>query len=206
MAKSAKEGQPSPGDDKKGVKRSKEAQPVPTISSPAANPRRTGAIREPELEPEPEPERELELEKGAPLEAEREATVGKRRLRGRADKTPLSDIPPELLELGQNIRRIRRAKNLTQMEVAHRCGFNSAAVFMVEAGRQNMTIKSLMTLAAALDLKVADLFPRTATQNNSAKLAEVADTIAVVKTRVTTQLQMLDRLATELRVEAGITD
>jgi transcriptional regulator with XRE-family HTH domain len=201
MAKSAKEGRPSPANDKKSVKRSKVAEAVPAISPQSAVPKPTQAVQE------REPEQKLEPAEGAPDEAGGEATAGKRRLRGRADRTPLTDIPAELLELGQNIRKIRRAKNLTQMEVAHRCGFNSAAVFMVEAGRQNMTIKSLMTLAAALDLKVADLFPRTTTtQNNSAKLAEVADTIAVVKTRVTTQLQMLDRLATELREEAGITD
>ncbi|WP_158803496.1 helix-turn-helix domain-containing protein [Acidisoma sp. L85] len=121
---------------------------------------------------------------------------------GRASKTPLSEIHPTLLHLGQTVRRSRKAKGLTQMQLAQRCGFNSAAIFMVEAGRQNMTIKSLMAIAAALELEVGDLFPRT-TPRTSAKLTEVADTIGDVKGRVVMQLQMLDRLAVELREEAG---
>jgi transcriptional regulator with XRE-family HTH domain len=112
---------------------------------------------------------------------------------------------PTLLRIGQTIKKTRKELGLTQTQLAERCRFNPGAVFMAEAGRQNMTIKTLMTLSTALGLEIGDLFPRT-TPNTSAKLEEVADSIGVLKGRVLMQLQTLDRLASQLREEAGILD
>jgi transcriptional regulator with XRE-family HTH domain len=123
----------------------------------------------------------------------------------RASRTPLDQLNPTLVHLGRVVRQARKAKDLTQLQVARICGFNSAAIFMVEAGRQNMTIKSLMAVASALDLEVGDLFPRS-TPRTGEKLKEVAELLVDTKSRVVTQLSLLDRLAKELREEAGVLD
>jgi transcriptional regulator with XRE-family HTH domain len=123
----------------------------------------------------------------------------------RASRTPLDQLNPTLVHLGTVVRRARKAKDMTQMQLARICGFNSAAIFMVEAGRQNMTIKSLMAVASALGLEVGDLFPRS-TPRTGEKLKEVAELIVDMKSRVVTQLSLLDRLAKELREEADVLD
>jgi transcriptional regulator with XRE-family HTH domain len=186
MAKSTKTASPRPADEKKnGAIAPSAPEAVRTVPAPPATPKRGRAA--------PEPEPEIEEASSKP-----EVTPSRR-----ASRTPLSEIHPTLAHLGATVRRIRKAKNLTQLQLAELCGFNSAAIFMVEAGRQNMTIKGLMGIAAALELEVGDLFPRT-TPRTSSKLTEVADTIVDVKERVVSQLRLLDRLADELREEAGL--
>jgi transcriptional regulator with XRE-family HTH domain len=195
MAKSAKKAPLSPADAKKSAKRSKPAEAVPTTSARLAIPKRSEAARGPELELESAAEFEPGMDKAEP--------AVKAKPSKRATETPRAEINPTLARVGQIIKKTRKEQGLTQMQLAERCKFNPAAIFMAESGRQNMTIKSLMTLAAALGLEVGDLFPRT-TPNTSAKLEEVADSIRVLKGRVVMQLQGLDRLASELNEEAGV--
>jgi transcriptional regulator with XRE-family HTH domain len=190
MAKSVTKAPLRPAEDKK--RRPKVAGAVPVISSPPTIPKPAVHLSDPEPELEPD---EDALNEGEENEA-------KRTPRGRAAQTPRTEIHPTMRHLGEVVRKTRKGLGLTQLQLAQRCGFNSAAIFMVEAGRANMTLKSLMTLSAALELEVGDFFPRVA-MNTSAKLIEVADTIGMVKARFTTQLQMLDRIAAELRDEAA---
>ena len=186
MPRTTKTAPPRPaGEKKNGATAPSALEAVRAMPAQSPNLKRGKAA----LEPEPK------IEEAAP---EPEVTPSRR-----ASRTPLSEIHPTLAHLGATVRRIRKAKNLTQLQLAELCGFNSAAIFMVEAGRQNMTIKGLMGIAAALDLEVGDLFPRT-TPRTSSKLTEVASTIVDVKERVVSQLRMLDRLADELREEASI--
>lgn len=107
--------------------------------------------------------------------------------------------------MGNVVRKARKAKDLTQLQLAKACGFNSAAIFMVELGRQNMTIKSLMIVASKLDLEVGDLFPRT-TPRTAAKLTELRDVIGDAKDRIQAQLRLLERVSKELDEEAGNLD
>jgi transcriptional regulator with XRE-family HTH domain len=123
----------------------------------------------------------------------------------RAARTPLDQRNPTLVHLGNVVRKARKGKDMTQLQLAKACGFNSAAIFMVEAGRQNMTIKSLMTIAAKLDLEVGDLFPRS-TPRTAAKLTELREVIVDVKDRVQSQLRLLERVSKELDEEAGNLD
>ena len=190
MAKSAKTVPPRQADDKKNG-----AAPVKGVSAIATNSLKSPAPKRTKVAPDPELELSVPVE-----ETEPDAKPNRR-----ASKTSLTELNPTLVHLGQTVRKYRKTRNLTQLQLAQRCGFNAAAIFMVEAGRQNMTIKGLMTIAAALGLEVGDLFPRT-TPRTSAKLTEVADSMSDVKARLTTQLQMLDRLAQELREEAGVSD
>jgi transcriptional regulator with XRE-family HTH domain len=139
------------------------------------------------------PEPELELQEAPPK-------TGPSPNR-RAARTTLDELSPTLVYLGSAVRRARKEKNLTQLQLAKACGFNGAAIFMVEAGRQNMTIKSLMTVASKLGLEVGDLFPRT-TPRTAAKLTELREVIGDAKDRIQAQLRLLERVSNELDEEA----
>lgn len=53
--------------------------------------------------------------------------------------------------------RIRRAKGLTQEEVAERSGFSQQYLSGLERGRRNPTVVSLFEIAQALDVNYLDL-------------------------------------------------
>ena len=66
--------------------------------------------------------------------------------------------PQELLrELGQRLRGARRVAGLTGAELARRAGISRRTVTEAEAGRANLTLTRLHGLAAALDLRLAEL-------------------------------------------------
>ena len=70
------------------------------------------------------------------------------------DMTPT--VP--LVLLGQTVREIRILRNLTQQELSDRCGFNRTFIVAVEKGRQNISMMTLLALAAALDVLPAEMF------------------------------------------------
>jgi len=59
--------------------------------------------------------------------------------------------------LGQRMRELRLAKGLTQADMAER-GLSYKYYQKIEAGRVNLTLKTLEKLAAALGIEVSDLF------------------------------------------------
>jgi transcriptional regulator with XRE-family HTH domain len=168
-----------------GVPRAKATEDIPVRLQQSGATRRTRAAPEPELQLNEVP--------------------SKPALPRRVARTPLDQLDPTLVYVGNVVRKARKAKDLTQLQLAKICGFNSAAVFMLEAGRQNMTLRNLMTVAAKLDLKVGDLFPRS-TPRTAAKLAELREVITDVKDRVQSQLRLLERVSKELDEEAGNID
>lgn len=59
--------------------------------------------------------------------------------------------------IGSNFARLRKAKGLTQHEVAESSGFTQAYIGWLERGRRNPTAISLWHLARAVDAMPADL-------------------------------------------------
>ena len=90
---------------------------------------------------------------------------------------------------------------LTQLQLSQKAGCNSTAIFMVEGAKHNMTIRSVMLLAAALDLQVSDFFPRS-TPRNAAKMAEVSEVLTDLAGRFAIQVRSLERLAAEIKDDA----
>ncbi len=117
---------------------------------------------------------------------------------------PPAEVQPDpvLLYIARVVHKARKEMGLSQLALSKKAHCNSTAVFMVEAGRQNMTIRSLMQLAAALNLQIGDLFPRS-TPRTGAKLNEVAEILTDSTGRIAIQLRTIDRLITELRDEAS---
>lgn len=64
----------------------------------------------------------------------------------------------ELALIGVHILRLRREKHMSQEELALLSGRTRAYLSGLEAGRRNVTVKTLKSLAVALDVEVIDFF------------------------------------------------
>jgi transcriptional regulator with XRE-family HTH domain len=87
------------------------------------------------------------------------------RLRGTVDVRlerllPVNDWGDEspLLTLGRRVRRLREGLRLTQEEFAKRCGISVSFASLLERGERSPSYDTLLTIARALEIPVADLF------------------------------------------------
>lgn len=65
----------------------------------------------------------------------------------------------ELLnKLGTKIKTIRLQKKISQMALAEQCDFPKASMSRIESGYTNPTVKTLIKISRALNVKLADLF------------------------------------------------
>jgi transcriptional regulator with XRE-family HTH domain len=63
--------------------------------------------------------------------------------------------------VGQKIRQIRRAKGITQDQLAELAGLNRVHLYRLETGRQCMTLRTLKIIADALGVKMRRLIPNS---------------------------------------------
>jgi transcriptional regulator with XRE-family HTH domain len=63
--------------------------------------------------------------------------------------------------VGANIRRLRKAKGLTQEQLAHEAGMAMRYVAGVERGEENPSLRFLVKIAEALGTEPADLLVRS---------------------------------------------
>jgi transcriptional regulator with XRE-family HTH domain len=59
--------------------------------------------------------------------------------------------------VGERIKKIRKAKGLTQDQFAELTGLNRVHLYRLETGRQSMTLRTLKLIADTLDVRVRDL-------------------------------------------------
>lgn len=62
-----------------------------------------------------------------------------------------------LKRIGRNIKSIREKKGVSQTELADLCGFERSTTNRIESGGSNVTAKTLLKIAKALNVPVADL-------------------------------------------------
>lgn len=67
------------------------------------------------------------------------------------------DYNKTLSDITSRIRSIRIYKKLTVQEVAYRCDIERSNLSRIEAGRTNVTLKTLCMICNALDIKLSDL-------------------------------------------------
>lgn len=60
--------------------------------------------------------------------------------------------------VGGNVRRLRKAADLSQEEVGVRMGVDRAHVGLIERGEQNATLLTIWSLCEALGVRPRDLF------------------------------------------------
>ncbi len=62
-----------------------------------------------------------------------------------------------LIAFGEHLRSLRLARNLSQVELAYRGGFDRNYIGMLERGERNPSLLNLVRLAKALDIQLKGL-------------------------------------------------
>lgn len=71
----------------------------------------------------------------------------------------------ELENLGKNIRKFRKRKSLTQLDLEVKCGVDNGDISRIENGRKNLEFYTIVKLAEALEVELHELFLRENTHN-----------------------------------------
>ncbi|GAA0892838.1 hypothetical protein GCM10009122_25170 [Fulvivirga kasyanovii] len=69
-----------------------------------------------------------------------------------------SKIPQVVVELGMRIDAIIKEKGLKQRDVAHDAGLDVENLRKYIKGRQEMKVSTMLRIAEALEVEIADLF------------------------------------------------
>jgi transcriptional regulator with XRE-family HTH domain len=64
------------------------------------------------------------------------------------------------IKLGNNIKRIRKEKQMTQGDICRKTGFDRAYISNVEAGKNNPTLATIEKIAKALEVSSDELLKR----------------------------------------------
>lgn len=72
--------------------------------------------------------------------------------------------------LGEQIRRLRKARGLSQQEVALRATLSTGLVSQIERGLSSASVRVLARLADALDVGIAELFAATETSSDEPRI------------------------------------
>lgn len=67
------------------------------------------------------------------------------------------DYQDEINFISKRIRELRKSKKLTIQELAYRCDIERSNMSRIEAGRTNLTVKTLCTICNALNVKLKDV-------------------------------------------------
>lgn len=67
------------------------------------------------------------------------------------------DYQEEVLYISRRIKELRKEKRLTVQELAYRCDMERSNLSRIEAGRTNLTIKTLCIICNALNVGLRDV-------------------------------------------------
>ncbi|QJB34902.1 helix-turn-helix transcriptional regulator [Chitinophaga oryzae] len=71
----------------------------------------------------------------------------------------------EILKImGENIRRIRKAKGLTQIDIEVATGISGPNLSIIENGKTDIQVTKLVKLAIALGVEINSLYPISQSQ------------------------------------------
>lgn len=59
--------------------------------------------------------------------------------------------------IGSRIKNIRESKGMTQQQISDICDFEKSTVSRIEAGRTNLTIKTLYKISQSLGVKMTEI-------------------------------------------------
>lgn len=70
----------------------------------------------------------------------------------------MATVDQDLIPLGQAVQRLRKARGLTQEDLSGLTELHRNHIGGIERGERNITIKTVLALAKALDVQPAALF------------------------------------------------
>ena len=126
-----------------------------------------------------------------------EGKLGYRRKENEVPDTinPASGGDALLVYVGRQVSAARQRLGLTQEELAKKAGCAPATVFLVENARRNATLRSLSVLAKALDLEIAELFPRSKAATLKVRASGIARAMSEEVGRAQDALRRIEDLA-----------
>ena len=74
-----------------------------------------------------------------------------------------------LRAVGAHIRSLRKARKLSQEQLAERADLHYTMIGAVERGERNITLENLAKIAKGLGVPIRDLFPKESHHTESAK-------------------------------------
>ena len=76
-------------------------------------------------------------------------------------------------EIGQRIRKIRKAQNLSQEELAEKIGISTTHMSHIETGNTKLSLQVLVSLSEALEVRTDDLIFGSKKTNRNALIEEI---------------------------------
>lgn len=67
------------------------------------------------------------------------------------------DYSEEIAHVAARIKQLRRERKLTVQELAYRCDMERSNLSRIEAGRTNLTVRTLCIICDALDVPLHDV-------------------------------------------------
>jgi len=61
-------------------------------------------------------------------------------------------------KVGERVRKLRKRKEISQEELAHRAGLHRTYIGMIERAEKNITLLNIEKIANALDVAIKEIF------------------------------------------------
>lgn len=62
-----------------------------------------------------------------------------------------------LIKFGNRVRELRKERNLSQEDLAHKAGFHRTYIGMIERAERNITLGNIERISIALDIPITKL-------------------------------------------------
>lgn len=83
--------------------------------------------------------------------------------------------------LGENIKKYRKSKNLTQNALAEIIGLEVKSLSLIETGKGFVSAKTLEKLVSVLNVSASDLFNCSDVEDNSKLYEEILANLDIIK-------------------------
>ncbi len=115
------------------------------------------------------------------------------------DETLAKKMQEVVAFIGQQVRVARTRLALTQSQIAQRANTTANQIFLIEAGRSNMTIKSLISLALILEVEPGDLLPGSSNPTARPDTSHLLSSIVTRCGRARAELDEIEGLMESLK-------
>lgn len=100
--------------------------------------------------------------------------------------------------IGTKIRLLRRAKNMTQHELAEKAGLIDSYVGGVERGERNISLKTLEKIMHGLEASPSDLLTLASNDQDESRQELISKFITGTSTLTKEQIESVNRIITEV--------